>query len=466
MFLRRSLTYGVGTALSKVVSLLLVPLYTRLVDVEALGRADLAISLTALLTSMVFAEAWTALLRNVVGRMDSPSRIDSEFTRTVLLMILLLPVLVFLQYVIAVWTGTGLFVWSVIYAIGLAVNNVWQSMARGLGNSGVFVVSGVVSSSIQAVVALVLLFWVNFGAATMVLAPAIGYFGSAVFLESRLAIRRYFTRIKMDADSFLRIAVFGFPLAANSAAFWLLMSFNTLYVSQVLGFAYSGLIAVAVRFASVHTLVTGVLSLAWQESAYASDGFSVDVRAAYYSEMWRSFAVSTGGLAVLLIVLAPLLMPMLVGPSFAEAAMLLPLYVVGAFVSGCGTFVAQIFAAERRTGLLMVSTMAGAAANVSVLLILIPQLGMVAAPLSMLIGQVVSVVVRFVNARRIIGMVPCVPALTGVALLLGGALGAYYRLHPGPFFWVCCALLVCLWVLMARDILVSLGRRVLAALRR
>lgn len=422
--MKRLLIYAVGQALSRSASILLLPFYTRVVPPEQYGRADLALSTGSVLVSIILVEIWSGALRGVIGAKRSRASSRAVISSTIAFLVVAFPVYAAAQLGLNAILGLGFGVVTLVYGASLAASQTWQSIARGVGDSRGFALSGIVGAVVQVVLVFALLQRVATPGAVLLAAPSAGLLASAVLLEWRNGFLRTFSLKAVRVSEVVRLGKFAAPLAINSVVFWLLGSFSTYYVARLMGFAASAQVAVALKFSAILSVAIGVFTLAWQERAYEESESLA--RGPYFSAVFATYLQASGVAASLLILASLPGLRLMIGSGFSEARYLVPLYVVATYLSGVGAFIAHIYGAERRTNRLFWSTALGAFVNIVAVVGLVGVLGMVAAPVGLICGQVVNVVSRMWGVRFFVDLFVTRKVVVRAGITLGLSCGGFY----------------------------------------
>lgn len=395
-FEKKLLMYAIGNVAAKFVSVALLPIYTRYLVPEDYGRADIANSAVILIVSIIFIEVWTALLRFLYEDQDK----SKVFTNVVAVSLIFTIPYCLVQSITNIILKTDFIFISIVYGFTFLINNLYQFMARGKGKNDLFVISGIIASCTQGVAAIILIYWFKFGAEVILIAPSIGYFISILYLEVKSRFSKDIQWRLVDITYIKKIILFSIPLALNTSAFWLIANFNRYYIAYLMGFEYSSFVSISSKFTLVISLVASIYALVWQESAYENS--SNNDRASYYSNMTRIYIALSAILTALCIPISKILFPIMIGRGYYEAKIILAPYFVATFLSGISTFLAQIFNAEKKTGLLMISTVTGSMTNVVLMLVFASKLGLFAAPISLGLGYIVNIVSRYINIRKFV----------------------------------------------------------------
>jgi len=397
-FEKKLLMYAIGNVASKFVSVALLPIYTRHLSPGEYGRADIAYSAVILIVSIVFIEVWTALLRFLYEDKNK----SKVFTNVVVVSLFFTIPYCLVQAAINTFLKIDFVFISIIYGYSFLINHLYQFMARGKGENQLFVNSGIIASCVQGVTAVILIYWFKIGAEIILIAPSVGYFISALYLEAKCRYSKYIQWGLVERVYIKRIIMFSIPLALNTAAFWLISNFNRYYIAYTMGFEYGSYVSISSKFTLVVSLAASIYALAWQESAYENS--NNNDRANYYSYMTRIYLALSTILTALCLPISKMIFPIMIGIGYHEAQIILAPYFVATFLSGISTFLAQIFNAEKKTGTLMISTFAGSITNVVMMIVLAPKMGLLAVPISLAFGYVANITTRYINIRRFVAV--------------------------------------------------------------
>ena len=397
-FIRKMLIYFVGTVLGKIISFLMVPIYTHVLAPEDYGAADLAYTMAVMLVSIAFMELWTGLLRFSYDEKSEEGK-RKLFGNVLFLGACLVPLYLLLAAGVALWKGLPHMWWMLGCGVLLLMLHLWQYMARAMGKSRDFVISGAISSVTQLAAMLVGIFVLRLDAVMLLAAPACGCVTAILYLELRFRFLKT-AGGKPDKALLRSLVKFSLPLAVNAVAYNAMTNLSRFIAKDRLPEAESGYIALAAKFVVIVTSLVYIYSLAWQESAYEESG-DAD-RAVYYGAMNALFIDGMTAMTSAFILLTDLLFPFFIGREYQPAAAILPLYYVSTLLYSFSTFFGHVYNAEKKNKVLLWSTLAGAAVNIGLLYLLIDRLGATAVPIALIAGYAVNLLVRLILLRRVV----------------------------------------------------------------
>ena len=397
-FIRKMLVYFVGTVLGKIITFMLVPIYTHVFDPEDYGASDLSYTTVVMLVSIAFMELWTGLLRFSYDEKDEEGK-KRLFRHVLCLGMLFAPLYLLLTVGLALWLGLPHVGLMAVTGLLLLALHLWQYMVRGLGESRAFVISGAISSVVQLLAVLAGVYLFHAGTEMLLIAPMCGAAGAILYIECRFRLLKS-AKTPLDKGLLRALVKFSLPLAVNAVAYNAMTNLSRLFAKSRLESAESGYIALASKFVLIVTSLVYIYSLAWQESAYEEAGAAG--RGGYYAAMCAVFSDGMGAMTVGFILATDVLFPYFIGEDFLPTAGILPIYYFSTLIYAFSTFFGHVFNAEKHNGVLFWSTAAGAVTNLGLLYLLIGPMGVAAVPLTLALGYLVNLALRMALLKKVI----------------------------------------------------------------
>ncbi|MEI2400459.1 lipopolysaccharide biosynthesis protein, partial [Paenibacillus phytohabitans] len=390
-FLKTIFIYFFGNVFAKLISILLLPLYTNYITPSDFGYYDFITTIIGVIVPVCFVEIWSGVLRymydsqeEVYKRKVFATGIFLAGTLSIVFVFLFIGINHFIQF-----RSPGLIF---LYALLVMIQNIYQSAVRGLGKNKLFVYSGITSSLGLVLTNIILISYLNLGLNGLLLSLCLSTFISILLLEiwGKLLISIKFNDVdfKLMKNMFLYCS----PLIINSASYWFLAAFNRIVIINEMGVDYNGIYAIASRFSSALNIFISVFTLAWQESAFSSS--SSNNRSLYYTKTINLYIKFLGGGMLVLIPLTYLIFPYFTTSAYAGASSIIPLTYLGTLASALSSFLGQIFGAEKKTKGIFYTTICGSVVSVVAVFTLIPYLGLHAAALSVFLGFFVTTIAR------------------------------------------------------------------------
>ena len=397
-FVKKVFSYAIGNGLSKFIAVIILPIYTNYLNPQEYGKADLAYYTVSIIVSFAFMECWTALLRFIYDDYTSENR-KKVFSNIVFLSILLLIPYILLQYLVSIFIAKE-FAWlSCIYGVVYLITQILQIYARAIKDTKTFVVSGVVNSVVQLIVACILTMYLKVGATIVLIAPIMGALGANLYLifETK-CIKDISFHECIDKKLLKNICVFCIPLAFNSIAFWAMNNINRYFAAYFIGYEASSFVSIASKLTMIITLAASVYSLAWQENAFENS--NNQQKNQIYTKMFRIYIFVFSVATIFSILFVKLIFPIIIGSQYNATLEILPTYFVAVYFSGISSFLGQIFGAEKKTLPLLSSTIVGTITNLIIVVALIKKINILAIPIGSLLGYLNCTIMRYISLHK------------------------------------------------------------------
>lgn len=395
--LKKVFIYGLGTFFSKVIVFLLVPIYTRALDPAEYGTYDVVYSTMQMIVSICFFELWTGTLRFLFDYSEKRQK-DKVIKTTLTLCLPLTLLFVGGAWAAQYWITISSLPTVILFGISYALFNVVNNICRGTGKNLLYVLSGIISSMGSCGLGVFLIVGLKRGANALLWASSVGYLAAVLFVECKEHIVYRALRQKMDWKLGRDIMAFSLPLLVNSVAFSFLTTYDKGLIANVLGTTESGYYATVSKFTTALSILGSIFQLAWQEQAFS---ISTNGERNKSYETCIAEHIRFMGLAMPICALAlQMLFPILVGKEYQAAATLIPVAIWGTYLSAFSGIVGSLFSAEKKTGVVLVSTIVGAVFNVLIVTTMLQSVGTEAVNIALAIGFGSMCMIRMITIRR------------------------------------------------------------------
>jgi O-antigen/teichoic acid export membrane protein len=400
---RHSVVYGLGGLVSRILAVVLLPLYTSYLRPGSYGRVEILTSASAVAVIVLRMGVSTAFFRFYFDHKDAARRLvvvrtSFWFTMTMATAGLVLS-LVFatpLSHVLQLGNHAELVRAA---AIGFwAQMNYEQltSLFRVEERSVAFAIASVANVLITISATVVLIVGFHKGALGLLVGNFVGTL--CVYLVL-LAYRREQLGLQFDRELFRGMQKFGLPLVPSALALWAINFIDRMFVAVYKNQTEVGVYSAAIKIASVITFVMFAFRTAWPAFAYSieDDG---DARRTY-SFVLTYLLVVASWLALALGALAPWITHAMVSHRYYRAQEAIALLAFAGAVYAGYTVLAIGSGRARRTQLNWVVTGAGAALNIGLNFWLVPRYGMVGAAIATAAAYVALFIGMTLYAQRV-----------------------------------------------------------------
>ena len=379
---KHSAIYGLGGLVSRILAVLLLPLYTRFLSPSDYGKVETLIALTTVIGIVLRMGIHSAFFRFYF---DSP---EPEARRVVLRT--------------SFWFTMGMATLGLV--VGLALSGAISSLLFGSADDSEPVMAAFVGlwagmnyeqvtslfrveeRSVAFVSASLTNIFLTIGA-TLLLVVALdkgpigvivgNFTGTLLVYLVLLGYRREQLGLQFDRGLLRRMNHFGVPLVPTALFLWVTNFSDRLFLVKLADTQEVGLYSVGVRIASAMVLLLTAFRLAWPAFAYSIEDDREARRT--YGYVLTYLVLVTTWVATALALLSPWIVDWIAAPAFESSSR-----VVGPLAFSTVAFAAYIVVAigvgrAKRTQFNWVVTGAAAVVNIALNLLLIPPYGMMGA---------------------------------------------------------------------------------------
>jgi O-antigen/teichoic acid export membrane protein len=388
---QHSAIYGIGGLVSRILAILLLPLYTKYLPPSAYGRVEIVTAATAVVSIVLQMGIATAFFRFYFDSKDPARRLvvvrtSFWFTMGTATLGLALGVIFAAPIAHVLQLGDDA---SLVRAgaVGLWAQTNYQQLTalfRVEERSVAYAIASVanVLITVAAMVLFVAVF--QWGAIGLVVG---NFVGTLCVYFVLLAYRHEQLGLQFDRPLLRAMQKFGMPLVPSALALWVITFVDRLFVAHFKGQAEVGVYSAAIKVASVVTFVMVAFRTAWPAFAYSIDD-DREARRAYAFVLTYLIAFASW-LSLGLGALAPWLVQLLTSPKYQRAQEGVAILAFAFTIYAGYTVLAIGSGRARRTQLNWVVTGIGAGVNIGLNFWLIPRWGMVGAAISTLVAYVV-----------------------------------------------------------------------------
>jgi O-antigen/teichoic acid export membrane protein len=401
---RHSAIYGLGGLVSRLLALLLLPLYTSYLRGAGFGKIETIVAFTTVLVIVLRLGISSAFFRFYFDSKDAARRVLVVRTSFWFTMTMATAGLVagwILAPEIDGWLRLGNDPWLVRAAfVGLwAQMNYEQltSLFRAEERSVAFLCASLANVLITIAATLLLVVVLRKGPTGAVVGNFVGTLSVYLVL---LGYRRYQLGLQFDRGLLREMNRFGLPLVPAALALWAINFIDRLFIAHFKDQTEVGVYSVAVRISSAIVFLMIAFRTAWPAFAYSIEDDREAKRTYSFVLTYLVFVCSWVSLA--LGALAPWLVDVLAPkPEFARAAEAVAPLAFAATTYAAYTVLAIGSGRARKTQLNWVVSGVAAAVNIALNIVLIPPYGMIGAAIATLAAYVVLFGGMYVYAQHV-----------------------------------------------------------------
>lgn len=388
---------------TRLLSFLMVPLYTNIVSTGEYGIYDLFVTTINLLVPIL-----TLNITDAVCRFS----LDKEYDRNAI-------VVVGTKYV---------FIANFVVAVGLVINSIFNiapsineysllfflmfvvnsisgviiGYTRGIERVADLSISSIIASAVTIGLNIFFLVVLKWGITGYFIANIIGPFIQCVYLFFRDKLYNGFQHIKLYKNEQKEMLSYCKPLMANTISWWINNASDRYIVIFFCGISENGIYSVASKIPSLLNIFQSIFGQAWTISVVKD--FDPEDKDEFYSLTYRLYNCLMTVMCSFIIWLDKILARILYTNDFYSAWKYVPWLTIAVVFSSLTGYLGGFFSAVKDSKTFSFSTTIGAISNILLNFLLTPIMGAMGAAIATTVCYAIVWVYRYVYAMSIIKM--------------------------------------------------------------
>lgn len=431
---KNTILFTISSIGTKLISFLLVPLYTYALSTNDYGTADLMSTTVSLLLPIISVNVQDAVLRFSLDKDNKPEDVISIASKVILLGSFLLGGVVLLLHSIDFINIGGeywVFLW-VSYTAHALFNSL-QMYLKARDKVTVIVVASIISTIVCCLLNIILLLKFNMGvigyliatASASVVSVIICLFGGRTYRDISLKYK--------NKKLLKQMLVYCSPLIVNSLAWWINSASDRYIITYFKGPSANGVYSVSYKIPTILSTVQTIFYNAWSVSAIKE--FDKDDKDGFIGNIYTLYSCMSLVTCSVIMLFNPYIARFLYAKDFYDAWKYVPALLVATVFNGLALVEGCLFTAVKKTKIVSTTTLAGAIINTILNFLLIFSLGVQGAAIATMLGYFTVWVIRTILLKRdVVSMkvnwtTQCVAMIIIIVQCIFATLGANYLIQ-------------------------------------
>jgi O-antigen/teichoic acid export membrane protein len=392
---KNTIIYMVSNFGSKVLTFLIVPLYSWYLTTSQYGTYDTIVSVEGLIMPLCILAINEGLLRWLLKSDERDGAIVGTGYGIYLVLLILSDAVLAVAFAITGWH------WGRMFLFLLTVSTMYtvlQYTARGAKQNRAFAVSGVLYTVTMLSCNLIFIVGMHYKIGGMLMSLALAYLAGALYLLAEL--RNLFRPSTLSFDKKLgrEMLRYSIMLVPNNISWWIMNASDRIMLTAMIGSSYTGIYSIACKFPTIVSTIHTIFYQAWQEQAVIE--YDSDTRDQFYTRVFNVYVRLAGSLVLVLVPFSKLFIALFMNESYVEGYRYTGVLYLGALFSSFSAFYGTGYISSKDTKSAMYTTFLGAAINALINLLFIRKFGIWAACYSTFFGYLAVWVVRMIQTRK------------------------------------------------------------------
>lgn len=393
-----TIIFAIGSFSSKVLVLLLLPVYTYSLGKAELGIADLIVQIANFLIPAVSLSIADAVIR---FGLDSAYDKKEVFSSSLAAIGCGIIIFAFLCPLFNLYERISSHVLLLFVYVAVAViKQLFAEFARSRQLVKLYSLNGLLTTVLMIAFNLLFLFVFRLGVTGYLLAIVLSDACSAVFLFFVADYKSYISIKSVSRDVLSQMLKYSLPLMPAAILWWVTNVSDRFFVTEMMGESENGILTVAYKLPTIVTSLYGMISQAWNMSAITEND-SEERNRFYTNVFYSNSAIVFVSAAGVMMILIPF-MKIFVSDEFFMAYRYSPLLILSMVFTCFASFLGGVYAAVKKTKNSLYTALCGALINIVLNAVLIKPFGIQGAAAATLISYLAVFIYRIIDARRFV----------------------------------------------------------------
>lgn len=382
---------------TKLISFLLVPLYTSQLSTAEFGTFDLYNTTIGLLIPILTVDIQDAVLRFALDENTDKDKVFSVGIKYITISNIIIGIFLIFNYNFNFFPvlneySLEFFMW---YAL-TALNGFISLFVRGLGKIRELSISSVISSIIMISFNILFLLVLHLGLRGYFYATLLGL--AVQTFQLFLVSKKTTVNLRNVKEVEIEMVNYSRPMIANAIAWWINGASDRYLVTHFCGIAVNGIYSVSNKIPTIIVVIQGIFGQAWSLSSVRefdekdSSNFIINMYNAYNFILVLSCSV--------FIALDKPISLFLFANDFFEAWEYVPFLLLSTVFSGLAQYVGGLFTALKKSGIFARTSVITALVNVLFNIISIPIIGPIGAAISTAVAYFIMWGLRIFEIKK------------------------------------------------------------------
>lgn len=397
--IKNTATYFIGSFGSKILSFLLLPIYSYYLTTEAYGSYDLINTVVQIAYPAITLMLDNALYVYLISA-DNLKRKKDIISFSVRTLIGNCCITVVICLVLNRIFRIRYMGWAVLWLVSYSIFNTWSQMCRGFSRQKLFSLAGVIVTAVTLAGNIVGLVILRQDYSFLMISNCAAYMTATFFLESRLNTIHFVKEGRASLGLKMELLKYTVPLLPNQLSWWILNVSDRLMITYYLGAGANGIYAMACKIPAVLTVIHSIFSAAWSDDILSSG--DIKETEGYAVKIYNKYIRLIIGVAIVLIAANKFIFQYIISGNFVEAYKYTYFLYIGFLFSSLGSLLGAFYGYFKKSLNVSLSTIAAGTVNFLINLLFLNDYGIQIASISTFAGAIVIWLIRLIGLRGLV----------------------------------------------------------------
>lgn len=384
----------------KILTFLLIPLYTKYLTTSEYGIYDLYVTTVSLLVPILSVCVLDAVLRFSLDKNSNKSDIFTVGFRNMVKSIVFFSILILINYVFNIFPQLNEYpIYLLLYFAGERFYIYFSNIAKGLDKVKEYAICGFINCIMTLLLNILFLTVFHLGINGYFIANILAFFIAGLYLLFKVKIWKYL-KLHLNNKNQKHIMInYSKHLVFNSISWWINNSLDRYIIIWLLGTSENGIYSVAYKIPTIINVVQAIFNQAWTLSAVKEFD---DKKSDFYSNTYKAYNLILAFACSILIIFDQLIAKLIYSNDFYIAWKYVPFLLISAMFAALNAFLDSIFAANMDSKHVAKATITGAIINAVLNIVLIHFIGTVGAAIATMVSYFCVWIIKHIKISKVV----------------------------------------------------------------
>ena len=399
-FIKNMILFAISNLVPKILSFIMIPIYTKYLTTNDYGYSDLIISTAAFLLPIFTLNLQDAVMKYSLDNSNYKKDIFTIASKIYFIGILLVALLSIIASMLNIINLPSYFiVYLIIYYTVSAIHSLFTYFCKGIGKINIIIYASLANSLIVVVMNIFLVIILKMGAIGYLLANILGLLISIIIMFIFAKLYLYWTKEK-NRKLAKEMIKFSIPMILSAIGWWINNSIDKYFLSLMVSVSVMGIYSIASKIPNMLAIFQSIFNSAWSISAIKE--YDPDDKDGFFSNTLILINMFSTISASILMITNLLISKILFSGEFFDAWKYVPPLLMSVIFNITSLFFESILLSTNNTKEIGKSSIMGAATNIILDFILIKFIGAYGASIATMISFFIVLLFKCFKAQKYI----------------------------------------------------------------
>lgn len=396
---KNTVIYFIGSFGSKILSFLLLPIYSSYLTQSAFGSYDLINTMIQIAYPVITLVLDNAMYVYLIGTQDVNRKEDIIAVAVRILLrnsIISVAICLFVNFLHPI----EYICWIILWFVSFSAYNMWIQICRGFNMQKLYSITGIIVTMVILVGNIVGLVVLKQGYKFLIISNSLAYITAIIFIEIQVHIIRYSLKGRRSKSLKKELLTYTIPLLPNQLSWWIINVSDRLMLSYFWGTSANGVYAMACKIPAIMNVINSIFNMAWSDDILSS----ADIKETelYAEKIYNRYVQVMIGVSLILISSNQFIFKYIIAGNFVEAYKYTYFLYLSCIFSALASCLGAFYGYYKKSANVSISTIAAAAVNLFINVVFMEEYGIQVASISTFLGFLVMWLIRLAGLKGMV----------------------------------------------------------------